>query len=610
MVLTPSKTRSRRTSASGAGPLSAGQAEEALRRSEELYRSLIQTMMDGFAYCQMLYDEDGRPVDWVYLAVNPTFVSLTGLNNIIGKKVTEAIPGVRDSSPELFEIYGRVASGGPPERFEIEFAPLAMWLNVAVSSPAAGYFVAVFEDITGRKQMEAALRLSQLSLDRSGDMIHWIAADGRLIYASDSSAKRFNCTREELLSLTVFDLDPTMTRQAWPAHWQELKARGSFTFESVHKTRAGEVFPVEVTVNYLEYDGKEYNFCFTRDITNRRKLEASLRLTQLSVDRAADLIHWVAPDGRLLYVSDSTCLRLGYSREELLAMTIFDLDPVLTGKTWEEQWHEMQELGSFSFESVHKTKAGELFPVEVVVNYVREDGSEYNFVFARDIGRRKKAEQELHKATTALEIQNRELKQTGRRLRETNRELLKARDALALLARTDSLTGCLNRGAVLSRLDEELQRANRGGSSLAVGMIDVDHFKEINDTYGHPAGDQVLREVVVRSLAALRPYDVFGRLGGDEFLVVISVAGEEEARSAFERIRAAIAAEPVAVDAEQIPIKVSIGGVLRGVEPAVDLIRLADEALYQAKALGRNRLVLRGSSWDSRPVSGAQVRLA
>ncbi len=581
MVLTPSQTSSRRKSAPVAGSWFGGPAEEALRRSEELHSSLIETMMDGFAYCQMLYDDEGLPIDWVYLAVNSAFVTLTGLDDIVGKRVTEAIPGVREASPELFEIYGRVASGGRPERFEIEFAPLAMWMNIAVSSPAPGYFVAVFEDITDRKRMEAALRLSQLSLDRSGDMIHWIASDGRLVYASESSARRFGLTREELLSLTVFDLDPTMTREAWPAHWQELKVRGSFTFESVHKTRAGEIFPVEVTVNYLEYGGREYNFCFTRDITKRRELEASLRLTQLSVDRAADLIHWVAPDGRLLYVSNSTCVRLGYSREELLGMTIFDLDPVLTGKTWDEQWHRMRELGSFSFESIHRTQAGELFPVEVVVNYVREEGSEYNFVFARDIGRRKKAEQDLHKAKTALEVQNRELRE--------------ARDALALLARTDSLTGCLNRGAVLSRLDEELERADREGSPLVVGMINVDHFKEINDTYGHAAGDQVLREVVARCLGALRPYDVFGRLGGDEFLVVISAAGEEEARSAFSRIHTAITDKPIVVNAEQIPMKVSIGGVLRSAESATALIGLADEALYEAKALGRNRLVMYGS---------------
>ena len=89
---------------------------EQLRASEERYRSLFENMLDGFAYCRMLYDEQGRPEDFVYLDVNSAFGKLTGLKNVIGKKVTEVIPGVRESNPELFEIYGRVALTGQPER--------------------------------------------------------------------------------------------------------------------------------------------------------------------------------------------------------------------------------------------------------------------------------------------------------------------------------------------------------------------------------------------------------------------------------------------------------------------------------------------------------------
>ena len=128
-------------------------------------------------------------------------------------------------------------------------------------------------------------------------------------------------------------------------HWRELQAGGSLAFETVHVTKGGQVFPVELTVNCLEYEGKEYNFAFSRDITERRRLESSLRLTQLSVDHAADLIHWVDSKGNLLYVSDSTCKRHGYSREELLSMTIFDLDPVLTRTVWEAHWQDLKREG-------------------------------------------------------------------------------------------------------------------------------------------------------------------------------------------------------------------------------------------------------------------------
>ncbi len=125
---------------------------EQLRASEERYRSLFENMLDGFAYCRMLYDEQGRPDDFVYLDVNSAFEKLTGLKSVIGKKVTEVIPGVRESNPELFEIYGRVASTGQPERFETEVRSLGIWFSISVYSPAKEYFVAVFDNITGRRR--------------------------------------------------------------------------------------------------------------------------------------------------------------------------------------------------------------------------------------------------------------------------------------------------------------------------------------------------------------------------------------------------------------------------------------------------------------------------
>ena len=144
------------------------QAEEALRESEKRYRSLFENMLNGFAYCKMLY-EDGRPQDFIYLNVNNAFEKLTGLKNVVGKKVTEVIPGIRESYPVLFETYGRVALTGKPESFEIYLEPLAAWLFVSVYSTEKGYFVAVFENITERKRAESITqaRLRMLSLATS-----------------------------------------------------------------------------------------------------------------------------------------------------------------------------------------------------------------------------------------------------------------------------------------------------------------------------------------------------------------------------------------------------------------------------------------------------------
>jgi len=142
--------------------------EEELRRSEERYRSLFENMLDGFAYCRMLFDRN-EPCDFIYLAVNKAFEKLTGLKDVVGKKVTEVIPGIRESYPELFETYGRVALTGCPERFEIFLEPIEAWLSVSVYSTKKEYFIAIFDNITDRKKAEEALiglnkRLEELSI--------------------------------------------------------------------------------------------------------------------------------------------------------------------------------------------------------------------------------------------------------------------------------------------------------------------------------------------------------------------------------------------------------------------------------------------------------------
>jgi PAS domain S-box-containing protein len=140
-------------------------ADAALREREQRFRLLFENMLEGYAYCRMLY-QDGRPDDFIYLAVNPAFETLTGLKNVIGKKVSEAIPGIRESSPELFAVYGRVASTGQSERIEIYVGALGIWFNIAVYSFEKGHFVAVFDNITERKRAEADLVEAHVKLEQ------------------------------------------------------------------------------------------------------------------------------------------------------------------------------------------------------------------------------------------------------------------------------------------------------------------------------------------------------------------------------------------------------------------------------------------------------------
>ncbi len=144
-------------------------AEMALRKNEELYRSLFDSMLNGFAYCKMLFEEN-RPLDFFYLAVNSSFEALTGLKNVVGKKVSEVIPGIGESDPELLKVYGRVALTGKPERVEIYVEALKMWFSLSVYSPEKEHFVAVFDVITNRKQAEEELALHTTRLQALVDL--------------------------------------------------------------------------------------------------------------------------------------------------------------------------------------------------------------------------------------------------------------------------------------------------------------------------------------------------------------------------------------------------------------------------------------------------------
>ena len=178
----------------------------------------------------------------------------------------------------------------------------------------------------------------------------------------------------------------------------------------------------------------------------------------------------------------------------------------------------------------------------------------------------------------------------GRRFAELNRKLLDAQRELRRQALTDPLTHIMNRRAILMRLSEEMARAPRQGLPLSIGTLDIDHFKLVNDEYGHAGGDFVLQTVVDRALKALRPYDALGRIGGEEFLIVMPGVGPRDAEIVLERLRKTVRASPVEVSGQQIVVTVSIGGAVSQGEGMDEFLNRADEALYRAKGAGRDRI--------------------
>ncbi len=181
----------------------------------------------------------------------------------------------------------------------------------------------------------------------------------------------------------------------------------------------------------------------------------------------------------------------------------------------------------------------------------------------------------------------------GERVVRVQQELLASREEFRFAATHDVLTSVWNRGRILESLQQELARGKRAQSPVAVMVTDLDHFKWINDTLGHAAGDAVLREVAARFRKGLREYDSFGRIGGEEFLIVAPACDEDAAVQLAWRILSGISQQPILWESQEISLTCSIG-VAATTEPAVEeqdaLLAAADRALYRAKEGGRNRV--------------------
>ena len=219
-------------------------------------------------------------------------------------------------------------------------------------------------------------------------------------------------------------------------------------------------------------------------------------------------------------------------------------------------------------------------------------------------GLRAGADDYLAKPFDADELQGRLL--VAERILTTQEQLVAAHEHAkfqAIQIVQDCLTSLLNRAGIMDALNQELSRSHRSREPFAVIMADVDHFKSINDTYGHSAGDQVLCEVATRIKTSMRAYDSVGRVGGEEFLGVVPGCDQSSAFQVAEKIRHAVGSTPVKIMGEEKTVTISLGANARAGETSAQaMLSAADAALYQAKACGRNctRLAQSASvSWTS-----------
>ena len=405
------------------------------------------------------------------------------------------------------------------------------------------------------KESEEKFRtLTQISL--TGIFIY----HEKFIYVNPAFCKITGYTQEELLTMHPWDVLTSQYQEKIKEVARKRisgEMRESTQMQVDVKTKDGHIRNTKVSVATMPYHGGFVGTGNIIDITDVIEAKSRLQLLSQAIEQMDEMVRITDIDGNIIYVNPSTLKTTQFSEDEIIGNTsrVFQ-----SGKHSKEFYKKLWEtiLSGQTYKNIliNKKKDGTLFYDEKIISPLKnEKGNIRYFVStSRDISDR-----------VALE---KELKQ---------------------LATKDALTGIYNRYKINMKIEEEIKRADRYGEPFALAMFDIDHFKQVNDTYGHDAGDYVLQDLSKIVLDNIRETDSFGRWGGEEFMLLLPYTSKEKLIEIAQKIRQKVEAH----NFENVgSITISIGvTVYKKGEGISQVLKRVDTALYEAKSHGRNQVV-------------------
>ena len=246
-------------------------------------------------------------------------------------------------------------------------------------------------------------RLARFCLDHASVCSFRLDPAGNILYANRKACDSLGYSSAEFLKMSVFDIDPQLNRDMWPHAWQDLCDKGSVTLESQHRRKDGTCFSVEVTANLIEFEGRRYSMALIQDITERRRINESLRISQFIFDNAPLGIFLIEDGGSIFNVNEHTCRYLGYTQEEICRMNVLDIDRGYAPEEIDKIWlRQQQKNGIDTFETIHRRKDGTDIPVEISGIQLELNNKPYSVSFVKDITERKEAENQRLKMEAQL----------------------------------------------------------------------------------------------------------------------------------------------------------------------------------------------------------------